>query len=55
MTKSELENFEGRFADVLSDITDRYDYGRYPSWLVNMYKAHSEMELYIEEYLEEKE
>ena len=65
MTHEDLKYYEEKMDTIICELYQRYGWneeGGYskvlpslPPWLVKMSKAHSEMQNYMEEYLEEKE
>jgi hypothetical protein len=59
MTLEDLKYYEDKMDTIICELYERYDWnasntGNLPPWLVKMSKAHSEMQNYMEEYLEEK-
>lgn len=59
MTHEDLKYYEDKIDTILCELYERYgiwhDNPNLPPWLVKMNKAHSEMQNYMEEYLEEKD
>tara|TARA_Y100000361_G_C11153152_1_gene342421 strand:- start:422 stop:637 length:216 start_codon:yes stop_codon:yes gene_type:complete len=58
MTHEDLKYYEDRLDTIICELYERYDWkasnGNLPPWLVKMSKAHSEMQNYMEDYLEDK-
>ena len=59
MTLEDLKYYEDKMDTIICELYERYDWKaskaqNLPPWLVKMSKAHSEMQNYMEEYLEEK-
>ena len=58
MTLEDLKYYEDKMDTIICELYERYDWnasntGNLPPWLVKMSKAHSEMQNYMEEYLED--